>query len=50
MELRFHQMNERKDLNAHIEHRLSLALDRFPGTIRRVVMHVYDRNGPRLIA
>ncbi len=40
-------MTEKEDLSEHIEQRLSQALDRFQRRIRRIVMHVYDLNGPR---
>ncbi len=47
VQIKYHHTPEKKELNDHIEHRLSLALDRFERRIQRIVMHIYDMNGPR---
>ena len=47
IQIKFHHMQDKANLSDHIEHRLSLALDRFERSIRHVVMHIYDMNGPR---
>ncbi len=47
VQVKYHSVKVREDLSDHIERRLSLALDRFERSIRNIVMHVYDLNGPR---
>lgn len=47
VQVKYHSVKSREDLSEHIQHRISLALDRFERSIRNVVMHVYDMNGPR---
>jgi len=45
--IRYHHMPTAQDLSEYVEYRLSHSLDRFAGRIRRIVMHLYDMNGPR---
>jgi len=47
IQVKYHHMPTATDLSEYVEYRLSHALDRFRGRIRRVVMHLYDMNGPR---
>lgn len=47
IQIKYHHMPTAKDLSEYVEYRLSHSLDRFASRIRRIVMHLYDMNGPR---
>lgn len=47
VQIKYHHMSEIKEVSDYIEHRMSLALNRFERRIRGIVMHIYDLNGPR---
>ena len=47
IQIKYHHMPTPKDLSEYVEYRLSHSLDRFAGGIRRIVMNLYDMNGPR---
>ena len=47
IQIKYHHMPTAKGLTEYVQYRLSHSLDRFAGRIRRIVMHLYDMNGPR---